>query len=72
MAPTATVRPATETVILASRVCVVDDTVLVGSPRPTFPRVEPNIRLIKEGGVIRALDVICGCGEKVRVKCDYS
>jgi hypothetical protein len=62
----------TASVITANRVRVVDDFVLVGSPRAALPRVEPRIRLIKEGEIIRALDVICGCGERIRVKCDYS
>jgi hypothetical protein len=64
--------PAPGTVITANRIRMIDDPALVGSIRPIFPRVEPDVRLIREDGVIRAFEVVCGCGEKVRVKCDYS
>lgn len=59
-------------VITANRIRIVDDSVIVGSPRLAFARHEPNVNLIREDGVIRAFEVVCGCGEKVRVKCDYS
>jgi len=36
---------------------------------PTKP--EPRIELIREGDVIQAIDVICSCGQRIRLKCNY-
>jgi hypothetical protein len=32
---------------------------------------KPQIELVREGGVVRAIDVICGCGERLRIVCEY-
>jgi hypothetical protein len=29
----------------------------------------PRIELVRENGVIRAIDITCGCGQRVRVLC---
>jgi hypothetical protein len=31
----------------------------------------PRVELIREGGVVRAIDVTCGCGERLRIVCEY-
>ncbi len=59
-------------VVTASRVRVMDGPVRVGAPSVTLAHGEPKIQLIREDGVVRAIDITCGCGEKIRVRCDYS
>ena len=59
-------------VVTASRVRVMDGPVRVGAPVVTLAHGEPKIQLIREDGVVRAIDVTCGCGERIRVRCDYS
>lgn len=31
----------------------------------------PKVELVREGGVIRAIDVTCTCGERLRIVCEY-
>lgn len=31
----------------------------------------PRVEVVREGGVVRAIDVTCACGERVRIVCDY-
>jgi hypothetical protein len=52
--------------------------VKVGSdaPRVTVGRqpatpAQPQVEVIREGDVILAIDVICSCGQRIRVKCEY-
>ncbi len=40
-------------------------------PRRHVPAAEPRVELVREGDVIRAIDVICGCGSRVRLRCHY-
>lgn len=32
---------------------------------------EPVLEVIREGGVVRAIDILCSCGRRIRVVCDY-
>jgi hypothetical protein len=32
---------------------------------------EPILEVVREGDVVRALDIICSCGQRIRVLCDY-
>lgn len=32
----------------------------------------PKITLVREDGVVRAIDVVCSCGERIRILCDYA
>lgn len=63
-------RPAA--VVLATRIRVSDHSVRVGAPAALRAHGEPKIQLVREDGVVRAIDVTCGCGETVRIRCDYS
>lgn len=56
----------------AARVRVSGESVPIGTPRPGESRGEPKIQLVREGGVIRAIEVICACGELIRIRCEYS
>jgi hypothetical protein len=33
--------------------------------------VDPVIEVIREGDIVRALDITCSCGQRFRVLCDY-
>ncbi len=59
-------------VVPASRVRVSDEGVLIGAPGSGGVHGEPKIQLVREGGVIKAIEVICSCGELIRIRCDYS
>jgi hypothetical protein len=48
--------------------------VVIAPPRlhaPHAPAAVPQIELIREGDVIRAIEVTCTCGEKIRLHCEY-
>jgi hypothetical protein len=62
---------ASVSVVTAARIRVTDDPVRVGAPMVTLAHGEPKIQLVREDGVVRAIDVTCGCGEKIRIRCDY-
>jgi len=32
---------------------------------------EPIVELVREGDLVRAIDVTCSCGEKLRIWCSY-
>ena len=57
-------------VIPASHVSFGDRPVCVGAAADT-PKTPPRIELVREDGVIRAIDITCVCGERVRVLCSY-
>jgi hypothetical protein len=41
------------------------------APRPEPCREKPQISIIKEGDTVRAIEVTCSCGEKIRLECEY-
>lgn len=57
-------------VLPGSRVRQSDETTLVGVPRPVETH-GATAELVKDGDVVRAIDVICSCGQKTRVWCVY-
>jgi hypothetical protein len=59
------------TVVPADRVKVAADAVPIGAPRRAEARGEPKVQLVREDGTIRAIDVLCPCGEWIRIRCDY-
>lgn len=42
--------------------------VQVGSPASNC---QPEIKLIKEGDIVQAIDIYCTCGQHLRVRCVY-
>ena len=58
-------------VVTADRVKLSADPVRVGVPPAAGGRAEPSVQLVREDGVIRAVDVTCSCGERIRIRCDY-
>lgn len=33
--------------------------------------VGPTVEVVREGDVVRAIDVTCACGERIRIVCEY-
>ncbi|MSR55759.1 MAG: hypothetical protein EXS09_21135 [Gemmataceae bacterium] len=58
-------------VVSAQRVRIAADVIRVAAPKAEGTAEEPRIQLIRESGVIRAIDVTCSCGEKIRIVCEY-
>lgn len=59
-----------------SRVRVAAQSVSVGSPAPVAEPIDDTapglqIRLIRDGEVIRAIEVTCTCGERIVLDCLY-
>ena len=57
-------------ILPASRVRQSDETTLVGAPRQADAQ-GVTVELVKDGDVVRAIDVTCACGQKTRVWCVY-
>ncbi len=58
-------------VIHAQNVQLTEDSARVCRPNAGPAKVEPRIELIREGDMVRAIEIICSCGERIRVRCDY-
>jgi hypothetical protein len=57
-------------VVSANRVRLVNEAVRVGPERPGG-HGKPRVEVIREHDVVRAVEVICPCGERIVVRCDY-
>lgn len=62
----------TPAVLSGQQVKVSNDTVRIGAPVAHVKHGEPTVQLVREDGVIRAIDITCGCGAKTRILCDYA
>ena len=58
-------------VVAANRVQVGSQAVRVVQSRPEPDRDDATIELIRDGDVVRAMDITCSCGEHIIVRCDY-
>lgn len=58
------------TVVRGTRVRVSSDSARVGVPGQE-PAAEPRIEIIRNGDVIQAIDIHCGCGQHLRLHCLY-
>lgn len=61
-------------VVSAHRIRLGDGPVRIGGPRAPGESTphEPTISLVTEDGVVLAIDITCGCGEQIRIRCDYT
>jgi hypothetical protein len=41
-------------------------------PVPRRNGGEPKVELVRSGDRIRAIDVTCSCGQRIRLRCDYA
>ena len=60
-------------VVPAGRITVSREVVRIGESLPAghAPHGEPRVELVREGGVIRLIEVTCSCGEVIRIRCEY-
>jgi hypothetical protein len=57
-------------VVPAARVRVSAEAVRVGPARtPEGP--EPKVQVVHEGDAIRVIQVVCTCGERICIRCEY-
>jgi hypothetical protein len=61
----------TATLVRGTCVHVSGDRTRVGDPGQE-PAAEPRIELIRSGDAIQAIDIICGCGQHIRLHCIYA
>ena len=45
---------------------------LVGAPSSKPTQSQPTLEMIRDGDVLRAIDIICNCGTRIRLRCIYS
>ncbi len=57
-------------IVPGNRVRRSDEVAPIGGPHHS-DCAEPIVELVKEGDVVRAIDVTCRCGNKMRVWCAY-
>lgn len=57
-------------IVVGNHVHVAEQTTVVGKPRP-IEKAEPQLEVIREGNLIRAIDIQCICGEVIRIRLDY-
>jgi hypothetical protein len=69
--PTNTTPTEPASLVISTRIRMANEAVRVGAPTVHPTHGEPKIQLVREEGVVRAIDITCGCGEKIRVRCDY-
>lgn len=62
----------TPAVLSGQQVKLSPDSVRIGAPVSHARHGEPTVQLVREDGVIRAIDITCGCGERIRILCDYA
>lgn len=72
MGPGETVGETTHRAIIPGKfVNVTEDPVRVAAPQKGPDGDEPQLEFIREGDVILAIEVTCGCGRKMRLLCQY-
>jgi hypothetical protein len=45
---------------------------LVGARVLTNEPGQPKVEMIRDGDILRAIDVVCACGKRIRLRCVYS
>lgn len=45
--------------------------ITVGRQPPAKPAAEPHVELIRDGDVITGIEVTCGCGQVLKLRCVY-
>jgi hypothetical protein len=47
------------------------DSVRIGAGIHSHESSNPKVEIIRDGDTIIAIEVICSCGERIRLLCDY-
>lgn len=58
------------TVVRGTCVRVSGDPARVGIPGHE-PAADPRIEIVRSGDIIQAIDILCGCGQHIRLHCHY-
>lgn len=58
------------TVVRGTSVRVSNDSARICIPGQE-PPAEPRVEIIRNGDVIQAIDIVCGCGQHIRLHCLY-
>ena len=65
------IRDTNQSIVPGHRVGQTAEVARVGGPH-VHPGASPSVELIRDGDVIKAIDVTCSCGEKMRIWCSYA
>ena len=63
--------PDERSIVRSEQVRLTSEVTLVGKPPVTHEKPEPKVEIIREGNFIRAVEVLCSCGERIRLRFDY-
>lgn len=55
---------------LAEEPAIIGRPMALAKPAPA-PKHEVKLELIREGDVVRVIELTCSCGEKHRIRCDF-
>jgi len=58
-------------IVPASRVKVSTGVVRVGPPQSSVSGPQPTIQVIHQDDAIRMIQIVCTCGERICIRCDY-
>ena len=59
-------------VVSGKLVRVSGEPALVGAPLACGAPGHPTVEMIRDGDVLRAIDIVCKCGTRMRLRCIYS
>ena len=57
-------------VVSGARVRLSGEAVRIGPARPADAN-EPQIQVVREGDAIQTIQVVCTCGERICIRCEY-
>ncbi len=62
------------TILSGDAISFAEEPAIVGRPasvpKPTHKH-EVKVELIREGDIVRVIELTCSCGEKHRIRCDF-
>jgi hypothetical protein len=64
------VRDVPHAILPGHRVVQTTEVARIGAPHVGTAE-EATVELIREGDVVKAIDITCSCGEKIRIWCSY-
>jgi hypothetical protein len=62
--------PAKRVIVPGRQVRLSGQAARVGIPGPPA-HGEPHIDLIRLGDIVQAIEITCGCGQRIRIQCEY-
>lgn len=65
------IRDPSPAIVPGHRVIQTTEVARIGGPH-VHSQQQPTVELVREGDVVKAIDVTCSCGEKFRLWCSYA